>query len=122
MTRTDSTVRDETSAPAADDQTARDVRDSEREDVDDSFLPDSRMETLRDQWADVQAGFVDDPRSAVQRAQELVRNLVDELTQTFARERETLEGQWDRGGQADTETLRLTLQRYRSFFDRLLQT
>lgn len=106
-------------APGA---SAQDVRDSGRADADAAFLPGARMDGLRDQWDDVQAAFVDDPRSAVQQAQELVADLVDELTQTFARERATLEEQWSQSGQADTETLRIALQRYRSFFNRLLQT
>jgi hypothetical protein len=42
------------------------------------------------------------------------------LAETFADERTKLEQQWDRGDQVDTESLRVALQRYRSFFDRLL--
>ena len=86
------------------------------------FLPDDRMNALRDQWNDVQAAFVDDPQNAVQRAHGLVTQLVDELVQTFTQERTTLESQWKGGGNADTETLRVALQRYRSFFNRLLGT
>jgi hypothetical protein len=89
-------------------------------DDDTGFLPDDRMNDLRDRWSDVQAEFVDDPRRAVKDAQELVRTVVDELTDTFRREREGLEGQWNNGGTTDTEALRMTLQRYRSFFNRLL--
>ncbi|MBV9271025.1 MAG: hypothetical protein JO165_08025 [Candidatus Eremiobacteraeota bacterium] len=88
----------------------------------DTFLPDNRMDSLRDQWSDVQAGFIDDPRSAVERAQQLVDTLVKELTDVFARERSKLEGQWSSGGQVDTEALRVALQRYRDFFNRLLET
>jgi len=90
-------------------------------DQDTGFLPDDRMDDLRDRWDDIQAQFVDDPRRAVQDAQNLVRDLVDELTETFRREREGLEGQWNGGGSADTEALRVALQRYRSFFNRLLE-
>lgn len=93
-----------------------DTRDS------DTFLPDDRMDSLRDEWSDVQAGFVDDPRNAVQRAQQLVDTLVKELTNVFANERSKLEGQWSSGGQVDTEALRVALQRYREFFNRLLET
>ncbi len=89
-------------------------------DEDAGFLPDDRMNDLRSRWSDVQAEFVDDPRRAVQDAQSLVRTLVDELTDTFRREREGLESQWNGGGTTDTEALRVTLQRYRSFFNRLL--
>ena len=110
------TVRDTTTN---DENTARvtDVRDEEG-----GFLPDDRMDALRTQWDDVQAGFVDDPQTAVQRAHKLVTELVNELTDTFTRERSTLESQWSGGGQADTEALRVALQRYRSFFNRLLGT
>jgi len=92
------------------------------EQSDTGFLPDDRMTSLRERWNDVQAGFVDDPQNAVQQAHGLVTGLVDELVRTFSQERTTLEGQWKGGGNADTETLRVALQRYRSFFNRLLGT
>lgn len=95
---------------------------ADRADAESGFLPEDRMEALREQWTDVQAAFVDDPRRAVQEAQSLVRTVVDELTDTFRREREGLEGQWNSGGNADTEALRVALQRYRGFFNRLLAT
>ena len=41
-------------------------------------------------------------------------------SQTFAAERQSLEGQWTRGDDVSTEDLRLALRRYRAFFDRLL--
>jgi hypothetical protein len=75
---------------------------------------------LRTRWTDVQAKFVDEPRSAVEQADALVGEVMDRLADTFARERQTLEGQWTRGEDVTTEDLRLALQRYRSFFDRLL--
>jgi hypothetical protein len=89
---------------------------------DTGFLPDDRMASLRERWNNVQAGFVDDPQNAVQQAHGLVAELVDNLVQTFTQERTTLENQWKGGGTADTETLRVALQRYRSFFNRLLGT
>jgi hypothetical protein len=46
--------------------------------------------------------------------------MIKRLTETFAGERTALEGQWDRGEQVSTEDLRLALQKYRSFFERLL--
>ncbi|HLI97970.1 MAG TPA: hypothetical protein VKT72_18020 [Candidatus Baltobacteraceae bacterium] len=92
------------------------------QDADAGFLPEQRMSALRERWNDVQAGFVDDPQNAVQQAHGLVTELVDELVQTFSQERTTLENQWKSGVEADTETLRVALQRYRSFFNRLLGT
>jgi hypothetical protein len=42
------------------------------------------------------------------------------LAEVFAEERSRLEKQWDRGDRVSTEELRVALQRYRSFFQRLL--
>lgn len=75
---------------------------------------------LRAQWNEIQAGFVDQPRSAVERADKLVADVMKRLAESFARERDTLDHQWDHGDNVTTEDLRLVLQRYRSFFDRLL--
>ncbi len=44
-----------------------------------------------------------------------------QLAEGFAEERAGLEQQWERGGNISTEDLRVALQRYRSFFDRLLK-
>jgi hypothetical protein len=75
---------------------------------------------LRMRWSSVQTGFVDEPRWAVQEADKLVATVVDLLTASFSNERSALEKQWDRGEDVSTEELRLALQRYRTFFDRLL--
>jgi hypothetical protein len=77
-------------------------------------------EDMRRQWGDIQTGFVDQPRRAAEDADALVANTIKRLTDTFASERAKLEGQWDRGGDASTEDLRVAFQRYRSFFYRLL--
>ena len=71
-------------------------------------------------WEGVQTQFVDDPRRAVEDADALVAHLMQQLADGFARERERLEGQWSRGEDVSTEELRVVLQRYRSFFRRLL--
>jgi hypothetical protein len=71
-------------------------------------------------WQEIQTGFVDSPRETVERADELVASVMKRLAEGFAAERERLEGQWGRGEDVSTEDLRLTLQRYRSFFQRLL--
>jgi hypothetical protein len=77
-------------------------------------------EGFRTRWSDIQASFVDEPRRSVEQADELVAEVMQRMAQQFAEERKTLEQQWDRGGATDTEMLRQTLRRYRSFFDRLL--
>jgi hypothetical protein len=44
------------------------------------------------------------------------------LAATFAERRQGLEGQWNQGENVDTESLRLALRQYRSFFNRLLSS
>jgi hypothetical protein len=84
------------------------------------FFDQRAVGELRERWDDVQVGFVDEPRTAVQRADELVAEAVKQLVDGFASQRQSLESQWSSGGEASTEDLRLALRRYRSFFDRLL--
>jgi len=76
--------------------------------------------TFRSRWDSIQTGFVDEPRHSVEQADGLVAEVMKRLAETFAEERSKLEGQWSRGDNVSTEDLRLALQRYRSFFDRLL--
>jgi hypothetical protein len=84
------------------------------------LFPRGEAEGFRSRWSETQTGFVDDPRHAVEQADGLVAEVMKRLAETFADERTKLEQQWDRGDQVDTESLRVALQRYRSFFDRLL--
>lgn len=83
------------------------------------FLTDVAKE-FRARWDTVQRGFVDDPRDAVRQGDELVVRVMKSLAETFSNERATLEGQLNQTGKASTETLRIALRRYRSFFERLL--
>ena len=76
--------------------------------------------SFQQRWEEVQTRFVDEPRGAVKEADGLVANLMQQLAEGFAQERERLEAQWGRGEDISTEDLRVTLQRYRSFFQRLL--
>jgi hypothetical protein len=85
-----------------------------------ALFPDTEAADFRHRWTDVQTSFVDEPRRAVQQADELVAGVMKLLAETFARERASLESQWDRGENVTTEDLRIAMQRYRSFFDRLL--
>jgi hypothetical protein len=86
------------------------------------LLPREVLSEFRGRWESVQTGFVDEPRRAVQNAHDLVDQLVERLAETFRRERDRLEGTWSSGADVSTEDLRIALQRYRSFFDRLLST
>ena len=71
-------------------------------------------------WDALQVGFIDEPRHAVEQADSLVAGTMKRLAEIFAEERARLEQQWDRGDNVSTEDLRIALQRYRSFFHRLL--
>jgi hypothetical protein len=84
------------------------------------LFPNSELEDLRSRWNAIQTAFVDEPRRAVEQADGLVAAAMKRLAEVFAEERSGLEKQWDRGDNVSTEDLRVALQRYRSFFDRLL--
>jgi len=84
------------------------------------LFPGGELEGLRTRWKEVQTAFVDEPRKAVEEADSLVASAMKRLAEVFSEERSRLEGQWDRGDNVSTEDLRVALQRYRSFFDRLL--
>lgn len=84
------------------------------------LLTDDEASNLRQQWDKIQTGFVDEPRRAVENADTLVAETMQRLAETFASERSSLERQWDGGETVSTEDLRVTLQRYRAFFGRLL--
>jgi hypothetical protein len=85
------------------------------------LFSESEMADFRSQWSKVQTGFVDEPRQTVAEADKLVAAVMQRLAEGFANERSGLEKQWDRGDNVSTEDLRIALQRYRSFFDRLLK-
>ncbi len=87
-----------------------------------AMYSDTELGELRMRWDQIQAGFVDEPRGAVERADGLVADAIAKLADGFARTRAELEEQWKRGDQVSTEDLRQALKRYRSFFTRLLNT
>jgi hypothetical protein len=75
---------------------------------------------FRNRWRDIQTGFVDEPRSAVEQADHLVAQLMQRLAQNFSEQRSNLEKQWEASEKVSTEELRVAFTRYRSFFERLL--
>lgn len=107
----DSGRTDTASAPVA-------TRDAEE--TGDGLLGDGERTSFRDRWEQVQGHFVDDPRHAVENADDLVSTVMGRLQDVFAAERDRLEGMWARGEDVGTEDLRVALQRYREFFNRLL--
>jgi|SRR5689334_10931806 hypothetical protein len=93
---------------------------SERRDEAATLFPHEEMDHLRSRWSEIQTGFVDEPRKAVEQADVLVASAMKRLAEVFADERSRLEQHWDRGDNVSTEDLRVALQRYRTFFHRLL--
>ncbi|TWP49161.1 hypothetical protein FKR81_25580 [Lentzea tibetensis] len=77
------------------------------------------IDRFRTDWRSLQSDFVDDPRAAVQQADELVAEVMQAMATTFAEHKRTLEQQWSQG-EAQTEDLRIALQQYRVFFQQLL--
>jgi len=84
------------------------------------LLPADRVQEMRSRWDQIQTGFVDEPRQAVQQADELVATAMKHIAETFSSERTRLEQQWERGDDVNTEDLRQALRKYRDFFQRLL--
>jgi len=84
------------------------------------LLASDTASSYRDRWTNIQSAFVDEPKDAVRQADGLVSDVIQELSQRFAQERQGLEGQWDGGTEASTEDLRMALRHYRDFFQRLL--
>lgn len=89
---------------------------------DEPLLGTTETEEYHKAWTDIQGRFVDDPQDAVRSADTLVAEVMQALAGTFSERKQGLEGQWGRGEQVATEDLRVALQQYRSFFNRLLKT
>ncbi len=85
-----------------------------------ALLDREELDHFRTRWNEIQGKFVDEPRTAVQQADALVAEVVDNITQMFAKNHSTLESQWNQGNDVSTEDLRKALQQYRSFFNRLV--
>ena|SRR2546430_15083496 len=82
------------------------------------LVPPEDVRHLHEAWLEVQTRFVDDPREAVQGADQLVATVM----QSLARRKRELEAQWRNDSEVETEDLRITLQRYRTFFHQLIST
>jgi len=111
----------ERTGPSAADRSVRDKPATDRgaEQLEPLFPPQVAGD-YRSRWAAVQSSFVDDPRRAVREGDELVAQMMKNLAESFATERGRLEAQLGQAGETTTETLRVSLRRYRSFFERLL--
>src|SRR5580765_6586072 len=83
-----------------------------REETPGPLLASDLVQDLRSRLDHVQTGFVDEPRAAVQQADELVAQAMKHIAESFANERNRLEQQWDRGDDVNTADLRQALRKY----------
>jgi hypothetical protein len=82
-----------------------------------TLLGSMDTDTIRTRFLDIQAGFVDEPRQAVEEAERFVDEMVQDLVKALANERAKLKATIEEGS---TEDLRIALRGYRAFVDRLL--
>jgi ethanolamine utilization cobalamin adenosyltransferase len=115
-------AREDAQSEQMQDAQSEQMQDDQSEQMQDQELfANDELQGFRSRWEGVQAGFVDEPRESVQRADQLVSDLMTRLTSGFDQTRSGLEEQWNKGEEASTEDLRVALTRYRAFFNRLLK-
>jgi hypothetical protein len=85
-----------------------------------ALLSHEESQQFRTRWNEIQGKFVDEPRTAVESADKLVEDVVEQISTMFTKEHDALVSQWKQGNDVSTEDLRKALQRYRSFFNRLV--
>ena len=122
LTTADLAERKDEEDPTLEQDEARERAEPEQrggETLEPLLSPDG-SERYQQRWNELQSRFVDEPRGTVKEADGLVAELMQELATSFSDTRSSLEDQWTRGDDVSTEDLRVALQRYRSFFERLL--
>lgn len=82
------------------------------------FRPEE-VHLLVERWVGVQNAFIEDPRRAVQQADQLIAEIGQRLLGVIEGERAAMRGMLE-NGEASTEELRLAMRRYRALFDLLL--
>ena len=84
------------------------------------WLKGEENDELRTRWNSIQIEFVNEPRKSVEQADALVAETLQRIEQAFSNQRTTLNEGWINHADIATEDLRIALQSYRSFFNRLL--
>ncbi len=80
---------------------------------------DEAIGSYRAEWHELKAQFVDDPVTALTRAHDLLTEAVHELTESLLAERDDLDPR-KRTSTPDTESMRVAMNGYREFLDRIL--
>ncbi|MFI6434202.1 hypothetical protein [Streptomyces sp. NPDC050759] len=95
------------------------------------LLPHEECDKLSTRLQHAVAGFVDEPRSAVEEADHVLEEAAARFTEAVKQRRRTLRNSWQAGdggrddkavGTGDTEQLRLALRDYRELTERLLHS
>jgi hypothetical protein len=90
-----------------------------------SLLPHDENDKLTTRLQHAVGGFVDEPRSAVEEADQVLEEVTARFTDAMTRRRRTLRTSWETSagdrGSTDTEQLRLALRDYRELTERLLR-
>ena len=90
-----------------------DASTSRNRGMDSQMWPD--MTDLRHKFDVIQSEFIDDPKSAVKKAEELVKELVDRITRSMNERMDTMHRGVEKSN--DTEQLRQTMKSYRDLVD-----
>ncbi|HEX5946218.1 MAG TPA: hypothetical protein VFY82_08075 [Acidimicrobiales bacterium] len=139
--RVDGGVNDGETEPApdipvsADDGVVAPVTASDPDEVDESarrtaagrpddgpILSTDQIAGLRRRWGAVQAGFVDDPRRAVEVADDIVAEAVVALQAAIDERRREVAEPWREDADASTDALLVAFHSYRSVFERVLSS
>ncbi|MEU0003549.1 hypothetical protein ABZ079_04385 [Streptomyces sp. NPDC006314] len=92
------------------------------------LLPHDEMDRFEQRMRQVVAGFVDEPRGAVEEADRALEEIAARFSEAVTRRRRTLRMSWEGteergpGAETDTERLRLALRDYRELAGRLLHS
>lgn len=86
-----------------------------------TLLANDDRTNLRQRWIQVEEGFVDDPASAVDRADDLIDDVIDRLRGALADQRTDLRSRWETLDDATTEQLRTALHHYEQLFTQLTE-
>lgn len=69
----------------------------------------------RERWATIKASFVDEPRTAVQSADRLVTEAMEDRAKVLMSHHGSLQARWCEDDDVDTERLRVVFHDYRTF-------
>ena len=111
MGRKEPVAVDDPNRPAGDPRTDRPGRVGGPGEQHSDMWPD--MSDFHRRWDQLQSDFIEEPREAVKKAEQLIVEMLDHVTKSM-RERMKA-GHGDVEGKGDTEHLRLTMQRYKQF-------